>query len=158
MRLNTLLFTSLLSFGALSTAQAAFIDLNETTKVVFTQVTIDGVQITLATITATTTVDGVITVKRQTEKKISNGLGGFTKIETQETTVATPMGGVYTVVTTTDTIFVQIDASGNEGTPFTLPGTPISDEGVLEADLSLPQSTEFVPTELDETPAVISGA
>ena len=143
-------------------ASGQFIDFkNENVKVVFTQETSGGVTSTIATATVIEQdpVSGAITVRRLTQKQTPDGSGGYTKVVTQETTVATPDSGnpgFYIVVTNTKTTTTTVDDEGNEGVPSETE-VGVSDPAVPVADLDLPQSTQFAPVAPDlDDPLVIS--
>ena len=150
-------------FVAMPVASADFIDFaDENVKVVFTQENVGGVIVIVgtATIVEQDAGTGVITVRRQVERLTPDGSGGFEKVITEETTIATPddpeTPGTYSVETTTRTITTLIDGSGNEGPP--VEGETVDFDPVVPAiDLDLPPSTEFFPIvpELDD-PIVIS--
>lgn len=150
-------------FVAMPVASADFIDFaDENVKVVFTQENVGGVIVIVgtATIVEQDAGTGVITVRRQVERLTPDGSGGFEKVITEETTIATPddpeTPGTYRVETTTRTITTPIDDSGNEGPP--VEGEPVDFDRVVPAiELDLPASTEFFPIvpELDD-PIVIS--
>lgn len=147
---------------ALGTAGAEFIDFtNKNVKVVFTQESVGGVIV----VTATATVSeqdpstGVITVRRQIESNTPDGSGGFIKVVIQETTIATPDSGdpgVYSVETTTRKLTSLVNSGGNE---IVIRDSEVVDLDPLVpfADLDLPPSTEFVPSdpELDD-PILVS--
>lgn len=156
--LNAGIATALL----VSSASAQFIDFeNNNVKVVFNQQTVDGNVVTVATATITeTSSSGIVTVRRQTEKIIPSSTGtGTEKIVTEEETIAIPNAaapGTFIVTATTTTKTTPIDEDGNEGDTSEDSVVDV-DTSVAEADLDLPQSTEFV--ELDpelDTPIVIS--
>jgi len=145
-----------------SSAYAQFIDFeNNNVKVVFNQQTIDGSVVTVATATITeTSSSGIVTVRRQTEKIVPSATGtGTEKIVTEEETLAIPNAaapGTFIVTATTTTKTTPIDENGDEGETSEDSVVDV-DTSVAEADLDLPQSTEFV--ELDpelDTPIVIS--
>lgn len=160
MKLKTLLLTSFFGFGALGSANAEFITPGPSVKVTYEQVVIDGYTVTKSTSTVSETdgTTGEITVKRQTLVTVPDGLGGFTKTETQETTVATAVAGAYNVETTTEQIVTPLDYSLIEGVPVTTQ-LVVTDLAVEEGDLDLQENTEFIPlpAELDE-PIVISAS
>jgi hypothetical protein len=146
--MKTLLFASLLGWASLTSANADFINLDSNVKIVYTQVNLGGMKYTKATVTTSVTdaVTGVITVKRQTEMKVPSPFGGFTKYETQETTVATPTvtGGTttYNVQTSSVTISTLVSDNGTPGDAVTT--TPVlSDTDVDSGDLDLPAATTF---------------
>jgi hypothetical protein len=146
--MKTLLFASLLGWASLTSANADFINLDSNVKIVYTQVILGGTKYTKATATTSVTdaVTGVITVKRQTEVKVPSPFGGFTKYETQETTVATPsFSGVtvtYHVQTSSVTITTPVSDNGTPGDAATT--TPVlSDTTVDSGDLDLPAATTF---------------
>lgn len=145
-----------------SSVYAQFIDFeNNNVKVVFNQQTIDGNVVTVATATiAETSSSGIVTVRRQTEKIVPSATGtGTEKIVTEEETLAIPNAaapGTFIVTATTTTKTTPIDENGDEGETSEDSVVDV-DTSVAEADLDLPQSTEFV--ELDpelDTPIVIS--
>ncbi len=116
MKLKKSLLTAAVStFGFVLTATAddPFIELGPNVKVVFTQVVIDGNTVTQAAATVTEVVGNVTTVKRQIEVTVPTGnpASPFEKQVTQETTVATLSGGVYTVETTTDLFTTPLDVN-----------------------------------------------
>ena len=140
----------ILMFGSLSPSSAQFIS-SPNAKTVFKQVVVDGFTVTEAVKTVVVTdAAGVVTAKRQTEKIVPDGAGGFTKVETQETTSATPDGtGSFTVVSSSDLVETPLDASEDPtGAPVTTNNPAVTVEDVIEADLNLPESTEFA--EIDE--------
>ena len=140
----------ILMFGSLSPSSAQFIS-SPNAKTVFKQVVVDGFTVTEAVKTVVVTdAAGVVTAKRQTEKIVPDGAGGFTKVETQETTSATPDGtGSFTVVSSSDLVETPLDASEDPtGAPVTTNNPAVIVEDVIEADLNLPESTEFA--EIDE--------
>jgi hypothetical protein len=147
--MKTLLFASLLGWASLTSANADFINLDSNVKIVYTEVEIaPGFFVDKATVTTSVTdaVTGVITVKRQTEMKVPSPFGGFTKYETQETTVATPTvtGGTttYNVQTSSVTISTLVSDNGTPGDAVTT--TPVlSDTDVDSGDLDLPAATTF---------------
>jgi len=145
-----------------SSASAQFIDFeSNNVKVVFNQQTVGGNVVTVATATITeTSTSGIVTVRRQTEKIVPSSTGtGTEKIVTEEETLAIPNAaapGTFIVTATTTTKTTPIDEDGNEGDTSEDSVVDV-DTSVAEADLDLPQSTEFV--ELDpelDTPIVIS--
>jgi hypothetical protein len=137
-----------------------FITLGPTVKVVFAQVVEDGFTVTKATATVSETVDGTITVKRQTEVIVPDGGGSFTKKVTQEETVASPdpmTPGVFSVTTSTEVLTTPLDAAQTPTGGTTTATATVTDPAVNVGDLDLPPATTFVP--LDETleePIVIS--
>ena len=138
-------------FVAMPVANADFIDFaDENVKVVFTQENVGGVIVTVATasILELDADTGVITVRRQVERLTPDGSGGFEKVITEETTIATPddpvTPGIYSVETTTKTITTLIDGLGNEGPPAEDTVVEL-DPLVSVIDLDLPPSTVFVP-------------
>jgi hypothetical protein len=150
-------------FAAMPVAIANFIDFSdEDVKVVFTQENVGGVIVTVATATIVEqdAGTGVITVRRQVERLTPDGSGGFEKVITEETTIATPddpeTPETYSVETTTRTITTLVDGSGNEGPPVEDESVDL-DRVVPAINLDLPASTEFLPIvpELDD-PIVIS--
>ena len=149
MKLKTLLFASLLGWASLTSANADFIDLGSNVKIVYTQVNLGGTLYTKATATTSVTdaVTGVITVKRQTEVKLPSPFGGFTKYETQETTVATPTvtGGTttYNVQTSSVTITTPVSTNGTPTGGAVTTNPVLSDTTVDSGDLDLPAATTF---------------
>ena len=152
------------TFGFVLTAAAddPFIVLGPDVKVVFTQVVINGNTVTQAVATVTEVVGNVTTVKRQIEVTVPTGnpASPFEKQVTQETTVATLTGNVYTVETTTDLFTTPLDVNQDPTGPVVeTPGTPIIENNVDPGDLDLPPSTTFTPVDdsLDD-PIVFSPA
>ena len=101
-------------------------------------------------------------MKRQIEVTVPTGnpASPFEKRVTQETTVATLVGGVYTVETTTDLFTTPLDVNQDPTGPVVeTPGTPIVENNVDPGDLDLPPSTTFTPVDdsLDD-PIVFSPA
>ena len=146
----TFLPALILMFGSLSPSSAQFIS-SPNAKTVFKQVVVDGFTVTEAVKTVVVTdAAGVVTAKRQTEKVVPDGAGGFTKSETQETTSATPDGtGSFTVVSSSDLVETTLDSSEEPtGAPVTTNNPTVTVEDVIEEDLNLPESTEFA--EIDE--------
>jgi hypothetical protein len=147
--MKTLLFASLLGWASLTSANADFINLDSNVKIVYTQVILGGTKYTKATATTSVTdaVTGVITVKRQTEVKVPSPLGGFTKYETQETTVATPsFSGVtvtYHVQTSSVTITTPVSTNGTPTGGAVTTNPVLSDTTVDSGDLDLPAATTF---------------
>lgn len=137
----------------------AFIDIDETVKVVFTQETIGPDTVTVATVTVREVVPGVggtITVRSMVQKLIPDG-ANFNEVVTQTTYVATSAGGGnFNLETTTTTITTPIVA-GVRGTPVEVTTTVNSPSPLPEVSLGLPPSTELFPIdeELDD-PVVIS--
>jgi len=157
-------YLAVASLFALSTSFSAaqFIDFeNNNVKVVFNQQTVDGNVVTVATATVTETSDtGIVTVRRQTEKIVPSATGtGTEKIVTEEETLAIPNAaapGTFIVTATTTTKTTPIDEDGNEGETAEDSVVDV-DTSVAEADLDLPQSTEFVQIDPElDTPIVIS--
>ncbi|MDB4387484.1 hypothetical protein N9Z15_04680 [Akkermansiaceae bacterium] len=151
---------SVFTYSSVATAND-FIDLNSNNvKVVFTEVVVDGETVKQATATVSETVNGVTTVKRQTEVIVPNGDGTFEKRVTQETTVATfdSDNNVYNVETSTELITTQLDSNfDNVGEPVTTTPPVVIVNNVAPGDLDLPQATTFIPVDesLDE-PMVFS--
>jgi hypothetical protein len=147
--MKTLLFASLLGWASLTSANADFINLDSNVKIVYTQVILGGTKYTKATATTSVTdaVTGVITVKRQTEVKVPSPFGGFTKYETQETTVATPsFSGVtvtYHVQTSSVTITTPVSTNGTPTGDAVTTNPVLSDTTVDSGDLDLPAATTF---------------
>lgn len=158
-----ILSTGIVSALLVSSASAQFIDFGSgNVKVVFNQQVVDGnvVSVATATITETDPATGATTVKRQTEKTVPSATGtGTERIVTEETTVATPdptSPGVFSVETTTATKTTPIDESGNEGATTEEEVVEL-DPLVLEDDLDLPASTQFVEIDPElDAPIVIS--
>jgi hypothetical protein len=153
MKLKKVLLTAAVStFGFVPTASAddPFIVLGPNVKVVFTQVVIDGNTVTQAVAAVTEVVGNVTTVKRQIEVTVPTGdpASPFEKRVTQETTVATLVGGLYTVETTTDLFTTPLDANEDPTGPVVeTPGTPIVENNVDPGDLDLPPVTTFTPVD-----------
>ena len=148
----TFLPALILMFGSLSPSLAQEIISSPNVKTVFKQVTVNGFVVTEATrsVVVTDAATGLITAKRQIEKVVPDGAGGFTTSETQETTSATPDGtGSFTVVSSSDLVETPLDASEDPtGAPVTTNNPTVTVVDVIEADLNLPESTEFA--EIDE--------
>ena len=148
----TFLPALILMFGTLSPSSAQFIS-SPNAKTVFKQVVVDGFTVTEAVKTVVVTdAAGVVTAKRQTEKIVPDGAGGFTKVETQETTSATPdETGSFTVESSSDLVETPVGASNDPtptGAPVTTNNPAVIVEDVTEEDLNLPVSTGF--DEIDE--------
>ena len=72
---------SVFTYSSVATAND-FIDLNSNNvKVVFTEVVVDGETVKQATATVSETVNGVTTVKRQTEVIVPNGDGTYKRLK-----------------------------------------------------------------------------
>ncbi len=143
----------ILMFGSLSPSSAQFIS-SPNAKTVFKQVVVDGFTVTEAVKTVVVTdAAGVVTAKRQTEKVVPDGAGGFTKSETQETTEATPDGtGSFTVVSSSDLEETTLDSSEEPtGAPVTTNNPSVTVEDVIEPDIW--DSTELV--EIDEELVIV---
>jgi hypothetical protein len=137
---------------------SSFIVIDETVKVVFTQETIGGETVTVATVTVRE-VDpssGTITVRNMVQKLIPDG-ADFNEVVTETTYVATSTGGGnFTLETTTKTITTPIVGGVRE--------TPTEDTIVIddpspvpEASLGLPPVTELFPIDEDlDDPVVVS--
>ncbi len=150
------------AFGSLASAQS-FITFGPNVKVVFTQVVESGFTVTKATASVSETApDGTITVRRQSEVIVPDGIGGFTQRVTQEETVASPdpgNPGVFSVTTSTEVLTTPLDETQTPSAATTTSTTVVTDPTVNAADLDLPPVTTFVPLDenLDE-PVVISPA
>ena len=145
----TFVSSLILMFGSLSPSAAQFISPN--VKTVFSQVVVDGLIVTQAVrSTVSTDAAGNITAKRQTEVIVPDGAGGFTKSETQETTLAILSGGTYTVVLNSALVVTALDASkAPTGAPVTTNYPPNFQTGVSVLNLNLPVSTEFTPADVE---------
>ena len=138
-------------FGSLSPSAAQFIS-GSNIKTVYSQVVcVNGLIATQAVrTTVSTDLQGNITAKRQTEVIVPDGAGGFTKSETQETTLAILSGGTYTVVLNSALVVTALDASkAPTGAPVTTNSPPSFQTGVSVLNLNLPVSTEFTPADVE---------
>ena len=154
----TFLPALILMFGSLSPSLAQEFISSPNVKTVFKQVTVNGFVVTEATrsVVVTDAATGLITAKRQIEKVVPDGAGGFTKSETQETTLAIPDGiGSFTVVTSSALVETALDASeAPTAPPVTTAGPNNFTSAVSEENLDLPEDTSFAPID-EELDAVI---
>lgn len=146
----TFVSSLILMFGSLSPSAAQFIS-GPNIKTVYSQVVVNGLIATQAVrTTVSTDLQGNITAKRQTEVIVPDGAGGFTKSETQETTLAILSGGTYTVVLNSALVVTALDASkAPTGAPVTTNSPPSFQTGVSVLNLNLPVSTEFTPADVE---------
>ena len=154
----TFVSSLILMFGSLSPSAAQFIS-GSNIKTVYSQVVVNGLIATQAVrSTVSTDAAGNITAKRQTEVIVPDGAGGFTKSETQETTLAILSGGTYTVVLNSALVVTALDASkAPTGAPVTTNSPPSFQTGVSVLNLNLPVSTEFTPADVElDAPIIIS--